>query len=143
MKNKIHSVLNKANVRGTERFTDLFGKQGRAFIDTPDLGVKNNFVLKQYLGLLDKLNEQTQETSEEIKTLFNTDKTAQFLNQLPGFGYYTSLILSTEIGQVKRFKTAKALCAYAGLVPSTYQSGEKAARHGRIIRGINISAGFS
>lgn len=135
VKNKIHALLNKVNIRGTEKFTDLFGKKGRAFLNELDLGEKNNFVLKQYLSLLDTLNKQTEETSDEIKELFEKDQTAKFLSQLPGFGYYTSLILSSEIGPIKRFRTAKALCAYAGLVPSTYQSGEKQARHGKIIQG--------
>jgi len=134
VKNKIHSLLHKANVRGDEDFTDLFGKQGRIFLNGLDLGEKCNFVLKQYLSLLDSLTDKIEETSIELKELFEKDGTAQFLSKLPGFGYYTSLILSSEIGKIERFKTAKQLCGYAGLVPSTYQSGEKT-RHGRIIQG--------
>src|SRR5579862_4154650 len=135
VKNKIHSLLHKANVRGDEKYTDLFGKQGRAFLESLDLGEKMNFVLKQYLSVLDHLSGTAEETSSEIKDFFENDKIAQFLSKLPGFGYYSSLILSSEIGDIKRFKTAKQLCAYAGLVPSTYQSGDKPARHGKIIQG--------
>lgn len=135
VKNKIHSLLHKANVRGDEAFTDLFGKQGRIFLNNLDLGEKMNFVLTQYLSILDSLTEKAQETSSEIKELFEKDAAAQFLSKLPGLGYYTSLILSSEIGNIKRFHGSKQLCAYAGLVPSTYQSGGKAPRHGKIIQG--------
>lgn len=134
VKNKIHSLLHKANVRGDEDFTDLFGKQGRLFLDRLDLGERLNFALKQYLTLLDQLEERTKETSTEIKDIFESDKQAEFLSRLPGLGYYTSLILSMEIGPIQRFKTAKNLCSYAGLAPSTYQSGEHT-RHGRIKQG--------
>lgn len=134
VKNKIHSLLHKANVRGDEDFTDLFGKEGRLFLDGLNLGDKGNFVLKQYLDLLDDLENKTKETSDEIKGIFEENSTAKFLSQLPGLGYYTSLIVSSEIGNIQRFPTAKHLCGYAGLVPSTYQSGEHI-RHGRIIQG--------
>lgn len=52
--------------------------------------------------------------------LIAEDKEAQFLERLPGIGYYTALILSKEIGDINRFFSAKHLGSYAGLVPSTY-----------------------
>ncbi len=39
----------------------------------------------------------------------------------------------SEIGEVKRFPSAKQLCAYAGLVPSTYASGNTCF-HGHITK---------
>ena len=135
VKNKIHSLLHKMNIRADEAFTDLFGKKGRKFLKSLDLGEHFNFTLKQYLSLLDFLEEKVEETSRELKEIFNTDPQAQFLSRLPGLGYYTSLILSQEIGDINRFPTGKHLCSYAGLVPSTYQSGGKQARHGRVKQG--------
>lgn len=134
VKNKIHSLLHKANVREDEKYTDLFGKKGRKFLNSLNLGEKMNFVLSSYLSVLDSLDGKAKETNETIKEIFDKDEQAKFLCRLPGFGYYTSLILSKEIGDIKRFRTAKNLCSYAGLIPSTYQSGEHT-RHGRITQG--------
>lgn len=134
IKNRIHSLLHKGNVREAEEFADLFGKKGREFLDNLDLGEKFNFVLRRYLGILDFLNDQVKESDRKLKEAFAEDDRAKFLEQLPGLGYYSSLILSKEIGPITRFRTAKHLCSYAGLVPSTYQSGDKA-RHGRIKQG--------
>jgi len=135
VKNKIHSLLHKMNIRGDEAFTDLFGKEGRRFLESLDLGQYFNFTLKQYLSVLDSLEKKVEETSTELKEIFKTDNQAQFLSRLPGLGYYTSLILSKEIGDINRFPTGKHLCSYAGLVPSTFQSGNKPARHGRVKEG--------
>jgi len=134
IKNKIHSLLHKVNVRDDEKYTDLFGKEGRRFLDNLSLGEKSTFALKEYLSILDFLEEKIKETSKEIKEVFEKDNQAKFLEQLPGLGYYTSLILSKEIGNIKRFRREKNLVSYAGLAPSTFQSGEHQ-RHGRIKQG--------
>lgn len=41
-------------------------------------------------------------------------------------------MIAQEIDTIKRFSTAGKLCAYAGLVPTTYASGGKIA-HGRML----------
>ena len=42
-------------------------------------------------------------------------------------------MISKEIDRVERFRNEKKLAAYAGLVPSTYSSGERTV-HGRITK---------
>src|SRR5688572_17846776 len=59
---------------------------------------------------------------------------------VPGISYYSALLILSEIGQIDRFKSAKHLCSYAGLVPSVYSSGSKSF-HGRITK--QGSRGFS
>jgi transposase len=134
IKNRIHSLLHKTNNREAEQYSDLFGKKGRLFLKSLDLGEKFNFVLNQYLAILEFLEDQVKEADKKLKDIFKEDKQAKLLEQLPGLGYYSALILSKEIGRVKRFRTAKHLTSYAGLVPSTFQSGTKT-RHGRIKQG--------
>ena len=43
------------------------------------------------------------------------------------------MLIRHEIDRIERFSTSNKLCAYAGLVPSTYSSGGKT-YHGRIIK---------
>ncbi|MEM3549974.1 MAG: transposase [Candidatus Bathyarchaeia archaeon] len=50
---------------------------------------------------------------------------------VPGLGYYLALLVKAEVGDISRFKSGDHLCSYAGLVPSTYNSGG-VARHGGI-----------
>jgi len=134
VKNKIHALLHKYNIRKDEEFSDLFGKKGKEFLHSLQLGEYTTPVLKRYLETLDFLDQEIAKTNIDLKDVFEKDETAKFLEKLPGIGYYTALTLSKEIGDVNRFPSAKHLCSYAGLVPSTYQSGEHT-RHGKIKQG--------
>ena len=40
-----------------------------------------------------------------------------------GIGYYSALLILSEIGDINRFPDSYHLCSYAGLVPSTHSSG--------------------
>jgi transposase len=55
------------------------------------------------------------------------------LMTIPRVGYYSALLIKSEIGDVKRFSSAKRLCSYSGLVPSTYTSGN-VSYHGHITK---------
>jgi len=83
---------------------------------------------------IDNLTSQIKNFDKEIKKAWQQDENAKVLEQLPGIGFYGSLILSSEIGKVERFPSPDKLCSYAGLVPSVYQSGDKT-RMGRIKKG--------
>lgn len=57
----------------------------------------------------------------------------KILQTVPGVGPIVSLTTIAVFGDVARFPSAKAAASYAGLVPSTYQSGDTN-RHGRITK---------
>ena len=49
----------------------------------------------------------------------------QIIKTAPGVGFVTAEVVLSELGDVSRFRNAKAVCAYAGLVPVVRQSGGK------------------
>ena len=49
----------------------------------------------------------------------------KILKTAPGVGTVTAEVILSELGDVSRFRNAKAVCAYAGLVPVVKQSGGK------------------
>lgn len=55
------------------------------------------------------------------------------MKTIPGIGEFFARLIDAEIDDVGRFRSAKKLAAYAGIVPSTYSSGGKT-YHGRIIK---------
>lgn len=139
LKNKIHSILQKHNLNpewDELAITDLFGKQGRAWMQSKrdTLPLHTQFVFDHLLITVDQLADQIKLFDVQIKKSWEQDNNAKLLGQLPGLGYYSSLLLSAEIGDIARFTTSDQLCSYAGLVPSTYQSGNKT-RMGRIKQG--------
>ncbi|WP_207890128.1 transposase, partial [Natrarchaeobius chitinivorans] len=55
---------------------------------------------------------------------------AQLLMTIPGVSYFTSLLITSELGEIDRFSSAKKVISYAGLDPSIRQSGDKEVRGG-------------
>lgn len=49
----------------------------------------------------------------------------KLLLSVPGIGRLTAMILLTEIENINRFRGLDHLCAYIGLMPNVYASGEK------------------
>ena len=48
---------------------------------------------------------------------------AKLLITVPGIGYYSALLIVSEVGDINRFPDSYHLCSYAGLIPSTHSSG--------------------
>jgi len=61
--------------------------------------------------------------SKRVRQLAEDDQDSRLLMTIPGVGYYSALLIKSEIGNVKRFPSAKQFCSYAGLVPSIHASG--------------------
>ena len=52
------------------------------------------------------------------------DKINSPILTIPGIGYNTGAMIIAEIGDFNRFDSADKILAYAGMSPSTYQSGQ-------------------
>src|SRR5271165_4113788 len=64
-----------------------------------------------------------------------TEKEARdVIKTAPGVGFVTAEVVLSELGDISRFRNAKAVCAYAGLVPTVRQSGEKRSKDLRITK---------
>jgi len=130
-KNSIHALLAEQGI--THAFSDLFGRRGRAFLDALELAVETGIVLNTNLAVLDVLSKQIDEVSKHIAEMSLEGDDTRLLMTMPGVGYYTALTLASEIGDVNRFDSQGQLCSWAGMVPSTYQSGQHS-YHGRITK---------
>ena len=79
---------------------------------------------------LDELEEHRRRKAHIFKELdlwihqTGADGIIHNLRSVPGIGRKTALILYTEIMDIHRFRRLDHLKSYAGLVPSTYSSGE-------------------
>jgi transposase len=62
--------------------------------------------------------------SKKILTLAKEDEMASLLMTIPGIGYYSALLIVSEIGDINRLPDSYHSCSYAGLVPSTHNSRE-------------------
>lgn len=132
VKNNIRSILFKAGV--DEGIPDnLFTKKGRMFLTNLELREVFKTELDRYLQSLSFLDSQITEIEQKVERLAIDDYDCKLLMTIPGISFYSALMIKAEIGDINRFANANKLCAYAGLIPSTYQSGEKT-RTGRITK---------
>lgn len=131
VKNKIHAILFKHSLR--HNFSNLFGKGGRNWLQSLSLKEPFQSNLNRYLALLDQITVLIELSETDIENTVTNHKQANLLVSIPGISYCSALTIMAEIGDINRFKSCKQLQSYAGLVPSTYSSGDKQI-HGRITK---------
>lgn len=78
--------------------------------------------LKHTIKLIGELTAEIDEIEAEIKNIMNDLKTP--LLTIPGIGYITAASIIAEIGDFSNFATPDKILAFAGMSPSTYQSGQ-------------------
>jgi len=131
IKNKIHNILAKNNI--DYDYTDLFGKEGMAFLHSLSLPKNYKIALEGYLTVLEAVRGEIKRASRKVQQLAEEDRDAKLLMTIPGVGYYSALLIKSEIGDVRRFPVAKQLCSYAGLTLSIHASGNTC-YHGHITK---------
>ena len=80
------------------------------------------FELQQTIRLIKNVQTELELLDEQIASLVDASKTP--LLTIPGIGYVLAGIILSEIGAVQRFATPAQLLAFAGMEPSTHQSGK-------------------
>ena len=78
--------------------------------------------LKHTIGLIGTLDSEINEIEFAIKEIM--DKINSPILSIPGISYRMGAMIIAEIGDFERFSTPDKILAYAGLSPSTYQSGQ-------------------
>ena len=79
--------------------------------------------LSKQLSLLEELQENGKK--QLAKIVRSDERAATLLGSIPGVGLTTIASFIAFVGDIGRFHNAKQLCAYCGLVPRVYQSGQK------------------
>ena len=127
IKNRVHAYLAEINLASPA--TDLFGKQGRIWMDSLEV----HFQVDGLLELLDSLEVRIRKAAKRIEQRVDMTPEAQLLLTVPGIGAKTAMLIMAEIGTLHRFPTSHHLTSFAGLVPTTRSSGGKTT-HGSLPR---------
>lgn len=77
--------------------------------------------LKHTIKLIEELTTEIGEIEKEIKNIML--KINSPILSIPGIGYSLAAQIISEIGDFKNFDSPDKILAFAGLSPSTYQSG--------------------
>lgn len=123
LKNRIHNIMAKNNLKVP--FSDLFGKQGLAFLSHAELPVYQRLHVETYLDLYKQLKAHVDVLTRQIREDAKCHPMAQLLMTIPGVGPITAMFMVAEIEDVSRFKSYRHLASYAGLVPRLDASADK------------------
>ena len=78
--------------------------------------------LQHTLRLIRELNAEITEIEEQIQSIM--DELHSPITTIPGLGFRMAAMILAEVGDFTRFDSPDKLLAYAGMSPSTYQSGQ-------------------
>ena len=78
--------------------------------------------LKHTIKLIRELDTEIEEVENEIKLIM--DEINSPILTIPGINYRMGAMIIAEIGDFSRFDSPDKILAYAGMSPSTYQSGQ-------------------
>jgi transposase len=145
LKNRIHSVLHRNLVE--YKFSDLFGAGGRRRLDSAlsgdpevdwDIDALERLRLQSMLDELDRLKTDLDQIEAVIASFVVARpqmlRAVDRLLSINGVSLVVAAGLVAAVGEAPRFKRAKKLASYFGLVPSTSQTGKLKYYHGRITK---------
>jgi transposase len=99
-------------------------------------GIAVDSVRRSVEELLAHLNEQIKRTEELIRDHINNHpglkRQSELLDSIPGIAETTAALLLSEVTDIKQYKSARQVAAYAGLVPRERQSGSSVRGRARL-----------
>jgi transposase len=122
LKNKIHAVLIRNGIQSP--WSDLFGKNGRRFLESISLPETEQIIVCSSLRLLDAVQKEMTALEADLFVRAKENPDVKLLMGIPGISALSALTILAEIGDISRFSSPKKLASYAGLVPSVHQSGK-------------------
>jgi transposase len=131
IKNRIHAVLHQRLIPCP--FADLFGVQGRQWLQTLALGPDGRASVDSDLRLLAAVETEIAQQDHVLATTAYEDPHVKLLMTLPGISLTVAQTLWAVLGEVDRFRDADHAASYLGLVPRTHQSGKRC-YHGPITK---------
>ena len=144
IKAQIQTLLKRNNLRRPQNLPTGWSRLFYHWLDKDLCGQENSPLLPGAQQSLQSLLRQYTFLEQEVRRL---DKEVARLSQEPryrcvaerlqqevGVGLLTTMVFLTELGDLTRFANRRELAAYLGLVPSTFESGERSDRKGHITR---------
>jgi transposase len=122
LKNRIHGILNQRLIQAP---AELFSPAGLDWLRALPLDAVGRRALDRLLGQLELVVHDLAESSAALAPLAYADPRVRLLMTLPGVGFVVAQVLVAALGDLTRFPSPDRAASYLGLVPSTYQSGNK------------------
>ena len=123
VRNKIRRIASNYNADRD----DLFSEAGLVYLSKLAVVKADRFVLDQLLDEWQAYTRQLKEADQRLEALAaeapeREAEARAILDTIPSVGPVTIDVVISELGDVRRFRSQKKVCAYAGLVPGQRES---------------------
>lgn len=131
LKCEVKALLARHNIEAP--YNNLCGVRGEKWLLKQEFGFADNCVRDDLVERLHSVRLRVAGAQERLVAVSGKYPQVGALLDIHGIGIYTALLIIGEIGEVKRFRTARQVGAYAGLTARVNQSGGHC-YHGHITR---------
>jgi transposase len=144
LKAQVHAVMAKEGVLPVNG--ELFGLAGNAQLDAMELAESYTVRVESLRDLIAVYDREVAMLERRIHLALRDDVGYRAIQALDGVGPTLAAIFVAEIGDVSRFRSAEALCSWAGLTPKHHESDTTVIRGGitkqgsRLVRWAAIEA---
>lgn len=120
---RIRSILTRYNADRK----DLFTLRGRSYLKEVKVSGADRFVLDQLWAEWEAYGKQLRAVEKELRRFAKSAPAHEaearaVLRTIPGVGFVTIEVMTSELGDIRRFRSQKRACAYAGLAPGRRES---------------------
>jgi transposase len=136
LKAQVHAVMAKVGVLPVAQ--DLFGRCGNMQLDALELPDAYGARVGSLRTLIEVYDREVATLERTIHAQLRDDAGYRAIQQLNGIGPTMAAILVAEIGDISRFRSAEALCSWAGLTPKHRESDAKVHRGGVTKQGSRL-----
>jgi transposase len=95
----------------------------------------SRWIIEEQRALLSHLEEKIANVEQRLETITADDPVVRKLQEQPGVGLVTALLLRAVIGSFQRFRNGKQLARYCGVTPCNASSGKRQADSGLVPAG--------
>src|SRR5262249_15816912 len=120
LKAQVHAVMAKEGVLPT--VTDMFCAAGNVQLNEMQLGEAYTIRVESLRDLMEIYDREVVMLETNIRERLRDHRRYRAIQAINGIGPTMAAILVAEIGDVTRFRSAAALCSWAGLTPKHKES---------------------
>jgi transposase len=131
LKAQVHAVMAKEGVLPSA--TDMFGAAGNVQLDELALGDAYTIRVESLRDLIELYDREVAMLEGKIRERLRGHVGYRAIQAINGIGPTMAAILVAEIGDVTRFRSAPALCSWAGLTPKHHES-DTTVRRGQLTK---------
>jgi transposase len=123
IRGRVHQILWKHGI--ISPWSDLFGIKAQQWLRKLTLRSPYKEEREELTAMWRDISERLALHNRTCEEMGTRNLQAGLLMSIPGIGIITSLTILAEVGDFSRFSSPDKLACYAGLVSSSYSSGER------------------